>query len=248
MSNSNKFHKAFTLIELLVVIAIIAILAAILFPVFSRARENARKTSCLSNMKQMGLGIVQYTQDYDGNYPQNYNGSTTSYGWADAIQPYLKSTQIYQCPSDVSPPPSTTNAIPDAQEAGYTDYSYNVSLGNAGCNAVVNEAALQSSSLTGMFLENKASAGTGTNSNGSARTGTRGGGSTTGMAASGSHDTLRHLDGSNICFADGHAKWYKGQADGLTFANVYASNVPFSVSGNNPTLHAQDGANVCAPS
>ncbi|RYF37083.1 MAG: DUF1559 domain-containing protein, partial [Cytophagaceae bacterium] len=90
MSISNKSRNAFTLIELLVVIAIIAILAAILFPVFARARENARKTSCLSNMKQMGLGIVQYTQDYDGTYPQNYNGSTTSYGWADAIQPYLK--------------------------------------------------------------------------------------------------------------------------------------------------------------
>lgn len=101
--------SAFTLIELLVVIAIIAILAAILFPVFARARENARRTSCLSNMKQIGLGALQYTQDYDEKWmPKEdayrlplLNGSPGPYSsWDLTMQPYLKSTQLITCPSD----------------------------------------------------------------------------------------------------------------------------------------------------
>lgn len=100
--------QAFTLIELLVVIAIIAILAAILFPVFARAREQARKASCLSNMKQLGLGIVMYTQDYDDTLPlTNYNqwvGRRSEWGidlivWNDLILPYVKNYQIFVCPS-----------------------------------------------------------------------------------------------------------------------------------------------------
>ena len=90
------FSKAFTLIELLVVIAIIAILAAILFPVFARARENARRSSCQSNLKQIGLGFEQYKNDYDGNYMGSQTGSTT---WANRIDPYIKSAQVYVCPS-----------------------------------------------------------------------------------------------------------------------------------------------------
>lgn len=79
--NISTRKRAFALIELLVVIAIIAILAAILFPVFARARENARKTSCLSNMKQMGLGLMQYTQDYDERFPMSRSdGGPTYFG------------------------------------------------------------------------------------------------------------------------------------------------------------------------
>ncbi len=90
--------RAFTLVELLVVIAIIALLAAILFPSFSRARENARRTSCLSNMKQIGLGIAQYTQDYDERLP--FSGPKANGGrWANKIGPYLKNTAIFTCPS-----------------------------------------------------------------------------------------------------------------------------------------------------
>lgn len=88
--------NGFTLIELLVVIAIIAILAAILFPVFGRARENARRTSCLSNMKQIGLGMLQYIQDYDEVYPMHYNGTER---WPQTMNPYIKSTQVFDCPS-----------------------------------------------------------------------------------------------------------------------------------------------------
>ena len=93
--------SAFTLIELLVVIAIIAILAAILFPVFARARENARRSSCTSNLKQIGLGIIQYTQDYDEKYPLADTGSQT-FSWRRVIYPYVKSTQIFACPSNTN--------------------------------------------------------------------------------------------------------------------------------------------------
>ena len=102
--NKQVSKNAFTLIELLVVIAIIAILAAILFPVFGRARENARRTSCQSNLKQMGLGIMQYTQDYDERMvPCNQTNSGSSMPWMSMVQPYLKSKQIFRCPSNTTP-------------------------------------------------------------------------------------------------------------------------------------------------
>lgn len=104
--------RGFTLIELLVVIAIIAILAAILFPVFARARENARRSSCMSNLKQIGLGMMQYTQDYDERMPlwtyararpwgagYEGTGNNTQFLWYFALMPYVKSWQIYNCPS-----------------------------------------------------------------------------------------------------------------------------------------------------
>ena len=100
-----KGRSGFTLIELLVVIAIIAILAAILFPVFARAREKARQTSCLSNVKELSLGIAMYTQDYDETLPyaalwEPYNnGAGPLHWWEDMIFPYTKNQQIYLCPS-----------------------------------------------------------------------------------------------------------------------------------------------------
>lgn len=110
----HSYAKAFTLIELLVVIAIIAILAAILFPVFAQAREKARQTTCLSNEKQLALGFIQYAQDYDEKYPCGV-GSTmvlnwTPYqggeGWAGQINPYVKggsdSKGVYNCPDDAT--------------------------------------------------------------------------------------------------------------------------------------------------
>ncbi len=104
----------FTLIELLVVIAIIAILAAILFPVFARAREKGRQASCTNNVKQIILGMIQYVQDYDEKLPtgtsywwapQNTWGNTPiePTGWHQNLMPYIKNAQVFICPSDAAP-------------------------------------------------------------------------------------------------------------------------------------------------
>lgn len=95
----SRTHRAFTLIELLVVIAIIAILAAILFPVFAQAREKARQTSCLSNQRQMSLGILMYAQDYDESFPFGLDAEW-KIGWPVYAQPYARNYGIFRCPSD----------------------------------------------------------------------------------------------------------------------------------------------------
>jgi prepilin-type N-terminal cleavage/methylation domain-containing protein/prepilin-type processing-associated H-X9-DG protein len=140
-------QKGFTLIELLVVIAIIAILAAILFPVFAQAREAARKTACLSNLKQLGLGIMMYVQDYDevfpsvtrGTGPNGGYGATDSWSgssifvWGYGIAPYVKSPALYFCPNFKSRVPNVSD-LATSQPSGYygqwQSYGMNFAFGS----------------------------------------------------------------------------------------------------------------------
>ena len=129
MVTHRPTRKGFTLIELLVVIAIIAILAAILFPVFARARENARRSSCQSNEKQIALGFKQYTSDYDEKYP------VADATWPTAINVYTKSVQILRCPSASS---GAADAI---------DYLYNSNL------SALKESKIDATALTVLSAE-----------------------------------------------------------------------------------------------
>ena len=251
--------NAFTLIELLVVIAIIAILAAILFPVFARARENARRSSCQSNLKQIGLGIIQYNQDYDESYPILRGGNTgdDNNGVFALIQPYVRSTQVLQCPSESNGPnTSGTGGAVNPNAAGYSDYAYNLSLGYGqsypGGMRGLALATLTQPVLTVMAVDYVS----GTSGNYSVGVG--GVGSVNGPA--GLETTTdgaaqRHLETQNVLFADGHVKSYKGQtlnqsatvynactrsiANGATYPDGGGGCAPGTTlfSGNNPTFN-----------
>lgn len=235
-NSEQRPARGFTLIELLVVIAIIAILAAILFPVFGRARENARRSSCQSNLKQTALGIAQYTQDYDENLPLSVVFTTNNVprGWSDAIRSYTESgtnasTQLspllYQCPSDETAPGNNFSG-----GNAYTDYWYNATLSwngdttaaGARYNASVNQSALLQPTLTILIGDGNGSSGASTgryrangcNLDGGATLTLPGFGTPVCSAnivstfglANGQN---KHLEGQNFAFADGHVKWYK---------------------------------------
>jgi len=218
--DKNAKQKGFTLIELLVVIAIIAILAAILFPVFARARENARRASCLSNLKQMGLGTMMYVQDYDDTYPNaeelKSDGSTVLAYWSTTIQPYVKSTQLFRCPSTSST--STLNGNYGANALVFiTQRSGNDLTNHLGYQAL-KMSQVVSASTTYMLMD----AGNYEVWAREAHRNTYGWGYIPGVGQYGGDcgkatssiqnddcESGRHFGGVNVAFADGHAKWLK---------------------------------------
>ncbi len=222
--------SGFTLIELLVVIAIIAILAAILFPVFARARENARRTSCLSNLKQMGLASMQYMQDYDESYPLAFTTgnsvvppggwwlSVGTWQWPQLLHPYHKSIQIFICPSSPSPNTGVYNT-------SHGQYGANYQIIRTPPTDPLKESAVNAASKNYMFFDagyylmggpNAMGNNTGYGLTYLPGVGDVGLGQAPSGALTGAYSALasdmqsgRHFGGVNVCFADGHAKWLK---------------------------------------
>jgi prepilin-type N-terminal cleavage/methylation domain-containing protein/prepilin-type processing-associated H-X9-DG protein len=204
-----RSRKGFTLIELLVVIAIIAILAAILFPVFAQARDKARASACLSNTKQIGLGLSMYVQDHDETFPIvwfNYN-KPDAYLWVASIMPYIKNTGVWNCPS-VGPAGrwySPCNTFDCDYGVNSSAFGY---TSGARTLAQVNFPA-ELLYCTELSPERK-------NPDGSRLMGSRIGAPWVSQA----HPCRTvwdyvgepHQDGTNIVYADGHAKWMKKDA------------------------------------
>ena len=218
MMRRQTSRTGFTLIELLVVIAIIAILAAILFPVFARAREKARQASCLSNTKQMGLGVMMYAQDYDEKYPgyvamcppgaerpaMGSPGSLYSNQlWADLIYPYVMNKQLFRCPSK----PGTALGYGWNIRMGYVIGQLD-SAGNPRTGPEYEGVPMASVKFPAQTICIADSDWTGASDYGW---------SNAQMLAQTPHVSrfipARHNEGANLVFADGHAKWYSIQED-----------------------------------
>ena len=199
----NPGRGGFTLIELLVVIAIIAILAAILFPVFSRARESARRASCQSNLKQLNLAVTQYLQDYDQTYLPQDETSGQEYNYAFALQPYLKSTQILVCPSalgtPIDPAAVTSTYNPSNQNPPPWTVTYNgtTMVGTYGFNGYLETIATAPPPVSVSSLVSPATLAQFIDSGRFSVT-------TAGDASVGP----RHFEGIDVGYADGHVKYY----------------------------------------
>ncbi|HOM82910.1 MAG TPA: DUF1559 domain-containing protein [Armatimonadota bacterium] len=211
-------RMGFTLIELLVVIAIIAILAAILFPVFARARENARKSTCQSNLKQMALAAMQYAQDYDETLMRTNISPATNvyYGWAWMLQPYVKNTEIFTCPS--KPSAKWNGSATTFSGFGYGYFAIQNTNNNGG--ASLSERALASIASPSdviMFGDSSATNNWYVIDWDDIR-----------MDDNGEVSEARHSEGANFAFVDGHVKWLK---DG-TYGTRTGAHVPLNQAPN----------------
>lgn len=214
MKRRSRFpSRGFTLIELLVVIAIIAILAAILFPVFAKAREAARGTSCKSNLKQLGNAIQMYVQDYDEQMPSSWFGTGyaagTAYTWRSAVFPYAKNSGIYHCPSATKPALAWDGAfLPlSANEFDATNsYGFNVVHWETGAPSPASGAAMAAMTApaeTVLVAEKQ---------NAQDALGYQSNAFDFNYGLAEPIASRRHAEGSNVLWSDGHVKMHKPDA------------------------------------
>ena len=214
----SRGASAFTLIELLVVIAIISLLAAIMFPVFGKVRENARRATCTSNQKQIGLAFLMYAQDYDSRFP--LLGSSTYQGWSTSLQTYMQGWPIFQCPSESRKPNYTKP--PDDANGFYTDYGMNNNTTTLVQTVLTCPACTVQ---TGDML---------------------GGIDRQGMREEWLDDSTlalapRHLEGNTYSFCDGHAKWFPVGV--ILGGNTSTSPNPCIKATAAPNNHQPNGSN-----
>lgn len=233
-----RTQSGFTLIELLVVVAIIAIIAAMLFPVFARARENARRAACLSNLKQIGLGLMQYTQDYDEKYPLQDGGpnvppdyTIVNYStfninvptWVGLLQPYVKSWELFRCPSV----PADTSAlnVPNGNNAN----SYYLSGVVAGRSMLVvpNPTQIVYSHENVVYANYSAARPIPLATN-----------PVTYWAWGRANYDDVHFKGGNLLYCDGHAKWKKKSAIGARDFGLNSSEVGSDSTANTAGVQA----------
>ena len=211
-------RKGFTLIELLVVIAIIAILAAILFPVFARAREKARQTSCLSNLKQLGLSVLMYTSDYDERFFYSNNHTHPHTLWAEVIYPYVNNYQVYLC--------ATGGGRSGAGQWNYGEtwsfpvnpaYSWNTHLAGRSLAVIDNptQIMLLGDGSHEVFADIPGRIAW-ANAADRVRWGPNGGSWPDGDRDYMTDQYSRHSGGENHVYADGHAKWQSSHATYFT--------------------------------
>jgi len=192
----TRRRRAFTLIELLVVIAIIAVLAAIIFPAYARAREKGRQASCMSNLRQIGNALTMYTDDHDGYYTRGQFWPFTGvHTWTDAVGPYVKNESVFRCPTGAGDPYS---------------YGYNIAYwgwgdlldGMHGINDIlpVHQSQVPEPAETIWVVDFGRYWGCG-------------------LEFGVEDATRRHNDGANILFVDGHVKWLKETAPRLWTIN-----------------------------
>ncbi len=257
-SKLRKSKRAFTLIELLVVIAIIAILAAILFPVFGRARENARRSSCQSNLKQVGIAILSYTQDYDEKYPigNYFSGDSVNIGnipWQQVVDPYIKggytggtvanadvAKSIYVCPSYAKSDPK--NAFRRPSSSYGLNYFLTKFYGSIATGGVVGTdpewnappksiASVQEAAR--VVLAAEISGGrvvtTGNDTNNYPATGDITSAIWKAFGTNWVTGRDRHFGGTNYLFADGHVKWAR------TPDPSYTGEVTYNLTTNPPS-------------
>lgn len=207
-------RSGFTLIELLVVVAIIAILAAMLFPVFAQAREKARSTTCLSNLRQLGTAFTMYTQDYEETTPVTYYdvAGQPQYQWPFLFQPYIKNYAIFECPSM----PGVKYANPWDGALWSVNYGANQWAWQKPLAAMPTPAdvvAVFDSGLGHLWVFDPRQTA---NYEYPAKPGGWWGSNTPGRIS------FRHMQGANMFFVDGHAKWVRHRAKCSSFVPAYA--------------------------